>query len=70
MVAIIIVDRLHHSQMVNLVSNIDKSFEHEYTSNNLIKSDLLIERRWMKGEGEADSFRLDQMKERELFELE
>ena len=56
--------------MVNLVSNIDKSFEHECTSNNLIKSDLLIERIWMKGEGEADSLRLDQMKERELFELE
>ena len=27
-----------------------KTFEHEYTNNNLIKSDFLIERIWMKGE--------------------
>ena len=55
---------------MNLVFNIDKSFEHEYTSNILTKSDLLIERIWIKGEAEADSLRLDQVKERELYELE
>ena len=34
---------------MNLVFNIDKTFEHEFTSNNLIKSDVLIERISMKG---------------------
>ena len=34
---------------MNIVFNIDKTFEHEFTSNNLIKSDLLIERISMKG---------------------
>ena len=38
---------------MNLVFNIDKTFEHEFTSNNLIKSDLLMERISMKGEEEA-----------------
>ena len=34
----------------NLVFNIDKAFEHEFTSNNLIKSDLLVERISMEKE--------------------
>ena len=34
---------------MNLVFNIDKTFEHEFTNNNLIKSDLLIDRISMKG---------------------
>ena len=38
---------------MNLVFNIDKTFEHEFTSNNLIKSDLLIERISMKADKEV-----------------
>ena len=38
---------------MNLVFNINKTFEHEFTSNNLIKSDLLIERISMKAEKEV-----------------
>ena len=38
---------------MNLVFNIDKTFEHEFTSNNFIKSDLLIERISMKADEEV-----------------
>ena len=46
---------------MNLVFNIDKTFEHEFTSNNLIKSDLLIERISMKGESLGTCFVLDRV---------
>ena len=46
---------------MNLVLNIDKTFEHELTSNNLIKSDLLIERISMKGESPVTCFVLDRV---------
>ena len=46
---------------MNLVFNIDKTFEHELTSNKLIKSDLLIERISMKGESLGTCFVLDRV---------
>ena len=46
---------------MNLVFNIDKTFEHEFTSNNLIKSDLLIERISMKGESPGTCLVLDRV---------
>ena len=54
---------------MNLVFNIDKTFEHEFTSNNLIKSDLLIDRISMKGEEEVTGIclvlnRVNNMQER------
>ena len=36
---------------MNLVFNIARTYEHEFTRNNLIKSDLLIEWIWKKGKG-------------------
>ena len=44
---------LYSKVKMNLVFNIDKTFEHEFTSNNLIKSDLLIERISMKADKEV-----------------
>ena len=35
---------------MNLVFNIARTYEHEFTSNNLIKSDMVIDRISMKGE--------------------
>ena len=46
---------------MNLVFNIDKTFEHEFTSNNLIKSKLLIEWILMKGESPGTYHVLDQI---------
>ena len=59
---------------MNLVFNIDKTFEHEFTSNNLIKSDVLIERISMKGEeGVVGTClvldRINNMQERKQFPL-
>ena len=46
---------------MNLVFNIDKTFEHEFTSNNLIKSDLFIDRISMKGESPGACLVLDRV---------
>ena len=44
---------LYAKVKMNLVLNINKTFQHEFTSNNLIKSDLLIERISMKTDKEV-----------------
>ena len=44
---------LYAKVKINLVFNINKTFEHELTSNNLIKSDLLIERISMRADKEV-----------------
>ena len=59
---------------MNLVFNIDKTFEHEFTSNNLIKSDLLIERISMKADKEVLGTclvldRVNNMQERKQYPL-
>ena len=46
---------------MNLVFNIDKTFEHEFTSNNLIKSDMVIDRISMKGESPGTCLVLDRV---------
>ena len=38
---------------MNLVFYIDKTFEHEFTSNNLIKSDMVIDRNQRRGKIQA-----------------
>ena len=46
---------------MNLVFNIDKTFEHEFTSSNLIKSDMVIDRILMKGESPGTCLVLDRV---------
>ena len=46
---------------MNLVFNIDKTFEHEFTSSNLIKSDMVIDRVTMKGESPGTCLVLDRV---------
>ena len=65
---------LYAKVKMNLVFNIDKTFEHEFTSNNLIKSDLLIERISMKADEEVLGTclvldRINNMQERKQFPL-
>ena len=38
---------------MNLVFNIARTYEYEFTSNNLIKSDMVIDRVAMKGSGDV-----------------
>ena len=57
---------------MNLVFNIDKTFEHEFTCNNFIKSDMVIDRISMKGESPGTCLVLDRvnnMQERKDFPL-
>ena len=46
---------------MNLVFNIARTYEHEFTSNNLIKSDMVIDRVTMKGESPGTCLVLDRV---------
>ena len=46
---------------MNLVFNIARTYEHEFTSNNLIKSDMVIDRISMKGESPGTCLVLDRV---------
>ena len=46
---------------MNLVFNIARTYEHEFTSNNLIKSDMVIDRVSMKGESPGTCLVLDRV---------
>ena len=46
---------------MNLVFNIARTYEYEFTSNNLINSDLLIKRISMKGESPGTCLVLDRV---------
>ena len=46
---------------MNLVFNIARTYEHEFTSNNLIKSDMVIDRISMKGEAAGTCLVLDRV---------
>ena len=46
---------------MNLVFNIARTYEHEFTSNNLIKSDMVIDRISMKGKEVGTCLMLDRV---------